>query len=163
MRSRARTSVLALSAALLAGVTAVGCGSDEQNEPGAAPPRSESPSPSATEATEPPAETASPSPSAPATVAPDAAADGSDIGACADGACEVAVTAPAEISFDSGVLPWPLLVSDVSADGVTMQEDHPSGLTTITTPLGGGYSSGALNVEVVGMEGGTAVLRFTLR
>ncbi|ONK12785.1 hypothetical protein [Streptomyces sp. MP131-18] len=89
-RLRAFTVTTALALTTAAAVT-LGCASDEEPVGREAPPESE-PAPSAPSA---PGEPSTPEPSAPGE-----AANGSDIGACLDGTCEVTVSAPTGIPVD---------------------------------------------------------------
>lgn len=64
-----------------------------------------------------------------------AAADGTDIGACADGECSVQVKAPTDIPIDPGLGSTVVRVEAVEADAVTVVLDPPAG-TEVTIACG---------------------------
>lgn len=88
-----------------------------------------------------------------------AAADGTDVGACADGTCAVLVSAPVEIPVPGE----PITVVSVRPAGVDLRTVGADGLTTTFTgqrPDQGGPSVlGTVAVAVVAISGAQAVLR----
>lgn len=111
----------------------------------------------------PPSSSTSPTTSAPRNVPPAEAKDGTDLAACADGACEVAVTGSATVAVG------PFTVEVTVADGaVRTVEDFPGGGSGSST-LGGvggevrfGNTDQMVTLRVRGLDGDTAVLEFTL-
>lgn len=108
------------------------------------------------------------------------AADGADYAACADGTCEVALTGPVDIAVGGSTGPGTFKVLAVGEDGIEFELDLPrsggrgtlKGFCTLTFVPGGGGSScstkpsappeprtGVLAVQLVGVAGGTAVVR----
>ncbi|MFW6694559.1 hypothetical protein [Streptomyces sp. MAR4 CNX-425] len=168
MRSLVRSSRAGLSAAVIGVVAAAvlaGCGSDTDDaaEPGDGDTATVSPSPTdgKSASTSPSAtpETGSPSPEF-TPLAPEDAADGTDVGACADGKCEVAVTAGTDIPFDADI--GGVRVAEVSKSEVTLA--LTSGFIQVGIgPEGGSF--GNVNTEIIdfgvlGIEDGTAVISF---
>ncbi len=94
-----------------------------------------------------------------------AAADGTNLRACADGDCEILVTGPVTIRLAKGLGMSSLDITAVSPAGVDFQSVSPSGMVasaTGQTPNQGGASSiDKLSFEVVALEGSKAVVRFT--
>lgn len=112
-----------------------------------------------------PSAESSPAPSSPppADVSPTEAEDGTDLAACADGTCEVAITDSATVTVADFTLD--ITVAD---DQVTTVEQFPSGATG-TSSLGGvggevsfGDTERTVTLQLVGLEGNTAVLRFSV-
>ncbi|MCE6996028.1 hypothetical protein LZG04_14620 [Saccharothrix sp. S26] len=114
------------------------------------------------------------------TAPPPTAADGADYAACADGTCEVALTGPVDIAVGSSTGPGTFKVLAVREDGIEFDVDLPhsgghgtlKGYCTLTFTPGGGGSrcsnqplpppqpqTGVLAVQLVGVTGGTAVVR----
>ncbi len=109
----AMTSVRAgLGLALLAAVAVTGCGGSDETD--GAPPRDGLPSASRSA---PPSNSPSSglSPSAKPSVS---AADGRDVAACADGDCEIAVSAPVTVRFKSPAGPATLSVTEIGPNKV---------------------------------------------
>ncbi len=94
-----------------------------------------------------------------------AAADGTNLRACADGDCEILVTGPVTIRLTKGLGMSSLDITAVSPAGVDFQSSSPSGMVmsaTGQTPNQGGASTfNKLSFEVVALEGSKAVVRFT--
>ncbi len=103
----------------------------------------------------------------PEPVAPEDAEDGTDVDACYDGECQVAVTASTLVSFDPDVVVGSVNIAEVTGSGVTlelMDQDGPYGYTS--SGVGGSGSFGNVNTgliafEVLGIEDGTAVIGFS--
>ncbi|TDC21950.1 hypothetical protein E1265_16750 [Streptomyces sp. 8K308] len=99
---RAGMFLLAAGTVVAAGGLA-GCGSDGDDAGATAVAPSPTVEESASEAASPTPEPTTTEPTPEFTpLAPEDAADGADVGACADGECEVAVTAGTSIPFDPG-------------------------------------------------------------
>ncbi len=100
--------------------------------------------------------------STPRSVPASEAADGTDLTACADGTCEVAVTGTAQLT----VVGYHVTVT-VADDTVQTRERFPSGATGQSTlaGVGGEVSFGTtdqmITLEVRGLAGDTAVLAFS--
>jgi hypothetical protein len=160
--------------AVAAAVVLVGCGSDTDEtaqggdgdtataSPSESP--SESPTPTPTPTPEPDPTTAEPTPEF-TPLAPEDAADGTDVDACADGECEVAVTVGTSIPFDPEV--GGVTVADVSANQVTLAMTYSSGgsgsMQVGVGPQGGSFgnvNTMIIDFSVLGIEGGTAVMSF---
>lgn len=103
------------TAALLALVALAGCGSDPDNGSG-----TESPT---TAATTEPAEALT-------------AADGSDYTACDDGRCEVLITEPVELVFDTADGALTLNIGEVSQKGISIKVANESGSASGTALTG---------------------------
>jgi hypothetical protein len=152
--------VRAILAALgVAGATAA-CGGST-TAPSATPPPS--PVPASTSAS---AVSSSATPTTSTTPKPfPAAADGTNLRACADGDCEILVTGPVTIRLAKGLGMRSLNITAVSPAGVDFQSTFPSGMVasaTGQTPNQGGPSSiDKLSFEVVALEGSKAVVRLT--
>ncbi|MDT0310645.1 hypothetical protein RM780_27415 [Streptomyces sp. DSM 44917] len=166
MRPRTRFSRagMAVLAAVTTVVAVVGCGSDadEAAQPEEAGPAAETPS----EEPEPEAPSPTPGPTPEfSALAPEDAADGTDVGACADGACEVAVTAGTTIPFDPGV--GGVTIAEVGESRVRLAiafSGGGSGFTEVGIgPEGGSFGNAdtmIVEFAVLGIEDGTAVMRF---
>ncbi|MFI1398748.1 hypothetical protein [Streptomyces sp. NPDC020681] len=160
---------------VLAALTAVGCGGSDQAD---APSRGEgvSKSRSAHPSGSPSADrTASATPSV-------SAADGHDVGACADGNCEVAVSDPVTVRFKGPAGPTTLSVTEVGPNKVeyTVKSGNGQsrggasgsgqGCITVLRSNGSGNSCGGLDgarpsaqpdavvIQMAGGEDGTAIL-----
>ncbi|RKN10899.1 hypothetical protein [Streptomyces radicis] len=92
---------------------------------------------------------------------PSDAADGSDIGACYDGACEVAVTGPTDIPVDPHITPNTFRITDTSGDTVTLVEHREIDVVTYEIPAGDGIGDRRLTFEVLAVEDGTALIRLS--
>ncbi|MGW4400376.1 hypothetical protein ACWEHA_34220 [Amycolatopsis nivea] len=94
-----------------------------------------------------------------------AAADGTNLRACADGDCEILVTGPTTIRFAKSLGMSSLDITAVSPAGVDFQSVSPSGMVMSAreqTPDQGGPSTiNKLSFEVIALEGSKAVVRFT--
>ncbi|MFE4911827.1 hypothetical protein ACFRCX_09735 [Streptomyces sp. NPDC056652] len=98
--------------AALATLTVAGCGSPDEADEAASPDRQTSKSPSAQPSS------AQPSPARPSVEPSVSAADGRDVGACADGDCEIAVTEPVTFRFKGPAGQATLSVTEVGPDKV---------------------------------------------
>ncbi|MEO3750519.1 hypothetical protein [Streptomyces sp. B6B3] len=179
MQSRlrlSRTRTLGAVTAVVTVVVLVGCGSDTDEaaqggdgdaataspSPSSSPTEEESESPSPTP--EPDPTTAEPTPEF-TPLAPEDAADGTDVDACADGACEVAVTVGTSIPFDPEV--GGVTVAEISANQVTLAMTYSSGgsgsMQVGVGPEGGSFgnvNTMIIDFAVLGIEDGTAVMSF---
>ncbi|UUU35926.1 hypothetical protein JIX56_42240 [Streptomyces sp. CA-210063] len=88
------------------------------------------------------------------------AADGTDVDACFDGRCEIAVSKPLSIKVDSRFGVSDLRVTKVTADTVVLQSSGAG--TFLSSSIGEGGTGGlnGLGFRVTSLEGGTAVLEF---
>ncbi|MFD7658355.1 hypothetical protein ACFV4N_30645 [Actinosynnema sp. NPDC059797] len=121
-------------------------------------------------------EAGNPVPGTTATTTPVEAADGSDLAACADGVCEVLVTAPAELPTpaDSGV--EALRVESVGADEAVLTGRHTGnrssgscsgrcdassrgGVFTVTLGTGSTTWQNDQGITLVAVDGDRAVVR----
>ncbi|MEU3186004.1 hypothetical protein ABZ707_17650 [Streptomyces sp. NPDC006923] len=115
-----------IALAALASLTVAGCGSPDEAGEAAPPTRQISKSPSAgPSAQKPPPSAQKPPPSArkPSAAPPSAkpsvsAADGRNVGACADGTCEIAVSEPVTFRFKGPAGPATLSVTEVGPNKV---------------------------------------------
>jgi hypothetical protein len=101
--------------------------------------------------------------STPRNVPPDEAEDGTDLAACADGDCEVAITGSATVTVGDFTLDV-----TVAGDEVTTMENFAGGGsgTTVLGGIGGASSFGQVGGETVtmtltGLHGDTAVVDFS--
>lgn len=161
-RNRNAAAVAALS--LL--VVLAGCGSHTEDDGSARGAEPSSSGPSATrsppKAKEPSASAASsPAPSGKPSVTETSAADGTDVGACADGRCEIAASNPTPIDVDPRFGVTGVSVARVAADSVTLEATGRGG-TLMSTEIGPGGSGGLnkLGFRLKSLVGGTAVLTF---
>ncbi|MFC9914608.1 hypothetical protein [Streptomyces sp. NPDC059862] len=127
--------------AALATLTVVGCNSSDEADEASSPPRQTSKSPSA-----------QPSSGQPSV----SAADGRDVGACADGNCEIAVSEPVTFRFKGPAGPATLSVTEVGPNKVeyTVKSGNGQskggatgpgqGCITVLRSNGGGNSCGGL-------------------
>ncbi|WP_181785177.1 hypothetical protein [Streptomyces phytophilus] len=170
--SRAGLSTLAAVIAVATAATLAGCGSDTDDaaQSDGADTTTVSPSPTDEESDSKPA---SPSPTTkpdPTTseftpLAPKDAADGTDVDACADSKCEVAVTAGTTIPFDPDI--GGVTIADVGKSQVTLAMTYPSGgsgsIQTGVGPQGGSFgnvNTTIIEFGVLGIKDGTAVVSF---
>ncbi|GAA2136494.1 hypothetical protein [Streptomyces synnematoformans] len=176
MRPRVRSSRAGLSALAaviaVAAATLAGCGSDTDDaaQPDDADTTTVSPSPTDKESdpkSASPSATTEPDPTASefTPLAPEDAADGADVGACADGECEVAVTAGTSIPFDADI--GGVSVADVGKSQVTLAMTYASGgsgsIQAGVGPRGGSFgnvNTVIIEFAVLGIEDGTAVVSF---
>ncbi|MER6155242.1 hypothetical protein ABT147_06810 [Streptomyces sp. NPDC001868] len=88
------------------------------------------------------------------------AADGTDVGACFDGRCEIAVSKPLSIKVDSRFGVGDLRVTKVTDDTVVLRSSGAG--TFLSSSIGEGGTGGlnGLGFRVKSLEGGTAVLEF---
>jgi hypothetical protein len=95
------------------------------------------------------------------------ATDGTDIAACLDGTCEVEVRAPLDIPFNPKTGIKKLTVTEVSAEGATVEGVTTTGtnytIRVFTDP--GGLAKGTINnkftVAALAVDKGVAVLRIS--
>lgn len=106
-------------------------------------------------------ETESERPSAPSPSPTSGPAAGTDVGACFDGRCEIALSKPTAIKVDSGFGVSDLRVTRITADSVVLQSSGTGG-TFLSTSLGEGGTGiqNKLGFRVKSLDGGTAVLEF---
>ncbi|MCC3764837.1 hypothetical protein K3N28_17405 [Glycomyces sp. TRM65418] len=142
-----------------------GCGGDDTD---AAADPTTSAEASATEASESPSPSAEPSPTeepVPTDDTPDDAADGSDVEACVDGTCEVAVAPGTSLTFDAKFGIDSIEVVEIADDTVTL---HLSlGMTSMTTlgvggsgSAGGGEGTESLGYTLTSVDGDSAIIAF---
>lgn len=112
---------------------------------------------------EPPPPSSTPPTSTVPNVPPEDAEDGTDLAACADGDCEVAITGSATVTVGEYTIDV-----TVANDEVTTVEEFPGGGsgTTVMGGVGGASSFGVAGGETVtmtlnGLDGDTAVLEFS--
>ncbi|MFI9172852.1 hypothetical protein [Streptomyces lincolnensis] len=147
--SRSRVGV-AVTLALMAALTGCGAsGGDDSSGEGA-----ESSSTSApAETRQPPTPTPSPSPSR-------EAADGTDVGACFDGSCEIAVSKPTRVKVDSRFRVPNLRVTKITADTVVVESSGPGTFLRTSLAEGGTGIQNGIGFRLKSLESGTAVLEF---
>lgn len=159
-RSRGRVGVgVGVTLALMAVLTGCGGsgGQDDGSVEGAEPSSTSTPSRASGAGT--PTETEQPStPSPSLTGGP---ADGTDVGACFDGRCEIALSKPTAIKVDGRFGVSDLRVTKITADSVVLQSSGAGG-TWLSTSLGEGGTGiqNRLGFRVKSLGGGTAVLEF---
>lgn len=143
-----------LAAALAAVATLTGCGSEA---PPAAAPITAAPPPT----TAPPTTTTTPQPAATTSPPPPTPADGTNLGACADGTCEVEVKAGDVIRIGNQVKATPkisaLTILDVGTENLTV--NISGGMTT--TVSGGITMNNALNLDTLHLGDGRAVIKLS--
>ena len=109
------------------------------------------------------------------------AADGTNVGACAGGRCEVRVDGPTSIPLNAGFDLQNLRVESINADGITLNAIYTGGSTS-TTNCSSGLDSGSateapsmmldcqsgskatltkITIEVPAISGSSAILRLT--
>lgn len=88
------------------------------------------------------------------------AADGTDVDACFDGRCEIAVSKPMSIKVDSRFGVSDLRVTKVTDDTVVLQSSGAGTFLSSSTGEGGTGGLNGLGFRVKSLEGGTAVLEF---
>ncbi|MEU1328491.1 hypothetical protein [Streptomyces sp. NPDC005865] len=98
---------MSIALAALVGSTVAGCTSSDEADGASSPERQTSHAPSAR-----------PSPGQPSAKPSVSAADGHDVRACADGNCEIAVSAPATLRFKGPAGPATLSVTEVGPNKV---------------------------------------------
>lgn len=97
-----------------------------------------------------------------------AAADGTDVAACADGTCEVLVEAfPVEVPLDGFAGLPSLTLRSAGPDGLASGRDDPRGTSTLVARIGGSstydFGNTSVVVEPVAILDGAAVVRFSTR
>jgi hypothetical protein len=107
----------------------------------------------------PPASPASPS-ATPSPTGESGAGDGSDVDACFDGRCELVVSQPVSIRFDSRFGVGDLRVTQITDDTVVLQSSGGGAFLVSSVGEGGTGSLNALGFRVKSLQGGTAVLEF---
>lgn len=101
-----------------------------------------------------------------ATAAPPPAADGSDIGACFDGECEISVSRPVKIPLDGRAGFDAVAVEAIRPNSVSFRVDFGDGIVgrSWTSPGGtAAFNSGAggTRIAVVTINAGTAVIKMS--
>ncbi|MDQ0761985.1 hypothetical protein [Streptomyces canus] len=159
-RGRAGVAVVLALMAVLSGCGGNG-GRDDGSGEGAEPssPRtslsaSDAGAPSASE--RPPT---SPSPTSTPTSG-SAAADGTDVGACFDGRCEITVSKPMTIKTDSRLGVSDLRITQITDDAVVLQSSGSGMFLSTSVGEGGTGGLNELGFRVKSLDGGTAVLEF---
>jgi hypothetical protein len=148
--SRGRAGVvvtLALTAAL------TGCGASGGQDDGSAEGTESSSTSAPAQTRQPPSPTPSPSPSR-------EAADGTDVGACFDGSCEIAVSKPTRVKVDSRFRVPNLRVTKITADTVVVESSGPGTVLRTSLAEGGTGIQNGIGFRLKSLEGGTAVLEF---
>ncbi|WLW55318.1 hypothetical protein [Streptomyces sp. YU58] len=145
---------VAVTLALMTALTGCGAsgGQDDGSAEGAEP--SSTSAPPSTGGTRAPAETRQPP------TPTREAADGTDVGACFDGRCEIAVSKPTSVKVDSRFRVPNLRVTKITADTVVVESSGPG--TFLRTSLGEGGTGiqNGLGFRLKSLENGTAVLEF---
>ncbi|MCT9084633.1 hypothetical protein [Streptomyces fulvoviolaceus] len=148
----------AVALALMAVLTGCGGngGQDDGSGEGAA--SSSTSTPSRTGGGGEPTETKQPSSSPSSSTA--VPADGSDIDACFDGRCEIALSKPTAIEVDSRFGVGDLRVTKITADSVVLESSGAG--TFMKTSLAEGTTGvqNGLGFRLKSLDGGTAVLEF---
>ncbi|MGH4012280.1 MAG: hypothetical protein ACRDTH_29650 [Pseudonocardiaceae bacterium] len=97
------------------------------------------------------------------TAEPPPAADGSDIGACFDGECEVSVSGPVRIPLDGRSGFDAVAVEAIEPNSVRFRVEYPNGFGTGSASPGGTvtFSNGTSGTKltVVAIDAGTAVIK----
>ncbi|MFF1921208.1 hypothetical protein ACFVW8_11625 [Streptomyces sp. NPDC058221] len=153
----------AAAAALSLLVVLAGCGTDSEDDGSArgAEPSSSGPAATRSPHTTKEAAASSPAPSSKPSVTDTAAADGTDVGACADGRCEIAVSKATPIDVDPRFGVTGVSVARVAAHSVTLEATGKGG-SFMSTEIGPGGSGGLnkLGFRLKSLVKGTAVLVF---
>lgn len=87
-------------------------------------------------------------------------ADGGDVGACADGSCEVEVTLPIELSFDPALSVGTVTLSAADPEYLGIQVVNPGAVASVSARVGGSATMGLVSLQIVSLEGQTARLTF---
>lgn len=152
--SRGRVGV-AVTLALMAVLT--GCGASGGRDDGSAEGAESSTSaPSRTSGPSAPAETRQP----PSPTPTREAADGTDVGACFDGSCEIAVSKPTRVKVDSRFRVPNLRVTKITADTVVVESSGPGTFLRTSLAEGGTGIQNGIGFRLKSLESGTAVLEF---
>lgn len=97
------------------------------------------------------------------TAAQPPAADGSDIGACYDGECEISVSGPVRIPLDGRSGFDAVAVEAIEPNSVRFRVEYPNGFGSGSASPGGTvtFSNGAsgTKITVVAIDAGTAVIK----
>jgi hypothetical protein len=91
------------------------------------------------------------------------AADGTDVGACFDGTCEVEISKPIDIPMDEKFGLGDFSVSEVGPDGIEFSVVFPGGSGGGHVSLGGVGSIGVFNgisMTIVAFSGENPIVRF---
>lgn len=103
--------------------------------------------------------------SARAAAAPPTAADGSNIGACYDGECEISVSQPVKIPLDGRAGFDAVMVEAIEPNKVRFRVDYPHGYSWGSTSPGGTVifrsGSGGETIRVMAINAGTAVIKMS--
>lgn len=99
------------------------------------------------------------------TVAQPPAADGSDIGACYDGECEISVSRPVRIPLDGRSGFDAVTVEAIEPNSVRFRVDYPNGSGSGSASRGGTVTfssgTGSTRITVVAIDAGTAVIKIS--
>lgn len=103
---------------------------------------------------------------APTTAAPPTAADGSNIGACFDGTCEISVSRPVTIPLDGRSGFDAVAIETIAPASMSFRVNFRDGTVGRSSTSPGGtvtFSSGAGGtiIKVVGINAGTAVIKMS--
>jgi hypothetical protein len=144
--------------ALMAVLTGCGGSGGQDDGPGQGAGSSSVSTPSRTGGANTPTEPKQPSsPSPSPTSGP---ADGTDVGACFDGRCEIALSKPTAIKVDSRFGVSDLRVTEITADSVVLQSSGAGTFLSTSLGVGGTGIQNKLGFRLKSLDGGTAVLEF---
>jgi len=87
-------------------------------------------------------------------------ADGGDVGACADGSCEVEVTVPIELSFDPALNVGTVTLSADDPEYLGIRVVNPGTVASVSARVGGSATMGLVSLRIVSLEEQTARLIF---
>lgn len=97
--------------------------------------------------------------------APPPAADGSNVRACYDGACEISVSGPTRIPLDGRSGFDAVAVQAVEPNKVSFRVNYPNGSSSGSASPGGTVTfrngAGGTRITVVAIDAGTAVIRMS--
>jgi len=99
-------------------------------------------------------------PSSPSPSPTSGPADGTDVGACFDGRCEIALSKPTAIKVDSRFGVSDLRVTEITADSVVLQSSGAGTFLSTSLGVGGTGIQNKLGFRLKSLDGGTAVLEF---
>ncbi|ANS65045.1 hypothetical protein SLINC_2821 [Streptomyces lincolnensis] len=148
--SRSRVGVV-VTLALMAALT--GCGASGGRDDGAVEGAESSSTSAPAETRQPPSLSPTPTPSR-------EAADGTDVGACFDGSCEIAVSKPTRVKVDSRFRVPNLRVTKITADTVVVESSGPGTFLRTSLAEGGTGIQNGIGFRLKSLENGTAVLEF---
>lgn len=99
-------------------------------------------------------------PSSPSSSASSGPADGSDVSACFDGRCEIALSKPTAIPVDSRFGLGTLRVTKITANSVVLQSSGAGTFMSTSLTEGSTGVQNGLGFRVKSLDGGTTVLEF---